>query len=72
MPRLYSSSHIVKILQSKGFFYVSQKGSHVKFRKLGKPILTVIIPANRREIPFGTFKSILRQSKLTEDDFRKK
>ena len=69
MPRLYSSSHIVKILQSKGFFYVPQKGSHVKFRKLGKPILTVIIPANRGEIPFGTFKSILRQSKLTEDDF---
>lgn len=72
MPRLYSSSYIIKVLQNKGFFYVSQRGSHVKFRKFGNPILTVIIPANKKEIPYGTFKSILRQSKLTEDDFKEK
>jgi len=72
MPKLYSSSHIIKVLQSKGFLYVSQKGSHVKFRKAGNPVLTVIVPANRKEIPFGTFKSILRQSNLTEKDFKKK
>lgn len=47
-------------------YYVSQKGDHVKFRKFGNPILTVIVPANKKEIPFGTFKSILRQSKLIE------
>ncbi|PIY74509.1 MAG: type II toxin-antitoxin system HicA family toxin [Candidatus Portnoybacteria bacterium CG_4_10_14_0_8_um_filter_40_50] len=72
MPKLYSSSHIIKVLQSKGFLYVSQKGSYVKFRKAGNPVLTVIVPANRKEIPFGTFKSILRQSNLTEKDFKKK
>lgn len=53
MPNLYSSKHIVKVLQDKGFFYISQKGSHVKFRKFGNPILTVIVPANKKEIPFG-------------------
>ena len=72
MPKLYSSSQIVKVLQSKGFFYVSQKGSHVKFRKFGNPMLTAIIPANKKEIPFGTFKSILRQANLIEEDFKKK
>jgi len=72
MPKLYSSSHIIKVLQNKGFVYMSQKGSHVKFRKFSKPVLTVIIPANRKEIPFGTFKSILRQANSTEDDFKKK
>ena len=72
MPKLYSSSHIIKVLQNKGFFYVSQKGSHVKFRKFGDSILTVIIPANKKEIPFGTFKSILRQANLVEEDFKKK
>lgn len=70
MPKLYSSKHIAKVLQSKGFIYISQRGSHVKFSKQGKNTkLTVIVPANKKEIPHGTFKSILRQSKLTEDDF---
>ena len=69
MPKLYSSSHIIKIIQNKGFVYISQKGSHAKFRKIGKPTFTVIVPANRKEIPFGTFRSILRQSGLTEKDF---
>ncbi len=70
MPRLYSSAHIIDVLQRHGFFYVSQKGSHVKFRKVaGKRTLTVIIPANRKEIPFGTFQSICRQSKLAREDF---
>lgn len=72
MPKLYSSNEIIKVLQKQGFVYISQKGSHVKFRKTGSPTLTVIVPAGRKEIPFGTFKSILRQAKLTEDDFRQK
>jgi len=72
MPKLYSSSEIIKVLQKKGFIYISQKGSHVKFRKTGSPTLTVIVPADKKEIPFGTFKSILRQANLTEDEFRQK
>lgn len=72
MPKLCSSNQIIKVLQSKGFIFVSQRGSHVKFRKFGKPTLTVIVPANRKEIPFGTFRSILRQSNLTENDFKRK
>jgi predicted RNA binding protein YcfA (HicA-like mRNA interferase family) len=71
MPNIYSSVHIVKVLQSKGFVYTSQKGSHAKFRKYGKEVLTVIVPANKKEIPYGTFRSILRQSNLTETDFKK-
>jgi len=72
MPKLYSSARIIKVLQKKGFIYISQRGSHVKFRKIGRPTLTVIIPANRKEIPEGTFRSILRQSCLTKDDFEVK
>ncbi|MFH1838224.1 MAG: type II toxin-antitoxin system HicA family toxin [Candidatus Kuenenbacteria bacterium] len=70
MPKLYSSQKIIKVLQMKGFIYISQKGSHIKFRKISNPTLTVIIPANRKEIPFGTFKSILRQANLTNEDFK--
>ncbi|MFA6048232.1 MAG: type II toxin-antitoxin system HicA family toxin [Parcubacteria group bacterium] len=72
MPKLYSSSEIIKVLQKRGFVYISQKGSHAKFRKTGSPTLTVIVPAGRKEIPLGTFKSILRQANLTEDEFRQK
>lgn len=72
MPKLYSSSYIIKVLMLKGFVFVSQKGSHRKYRLYTKPALTVISPANRKEIPFGTFKSILRQANLTDEDFLEK
>lgn len=70
MPKLYSSKQIIKALQYKGFIFVSQKGSHIKFRKTSQKTLVVIVPADRKEIPLGTFKSILRQSGLSEEDFQ--
>ena len=69
MPKLYSSFHVLKILTAHGFVMVSQKGSHMKLRKDGNPVLTVIVPANRKEIPQGTLRSILRQSQLNIQDF---
>jgi predicted RNA binding protein YcfA (HicA-like mRNA interferase family) len=69
MPKLYSSTDIVKILLAFGFQFVSQKGSHAKYRKEGTPTLTVIVPMGRKQIPFGTFRSILRQAKLEDTDF---
>jgi len=48
---------------------VSQKGSHAKYRKNCSPTLTVIVPMHGKEIPNGTFRSILRQSELKENDF---
>lgn len=70
MPKLYSSSAIIKVLQKQGFVNISQRGSHIKFRKSGSPTLTAIVPADKKEIPSGTFRSILRQANLTEDDFK--
>jgi predicted RNA binding protein YcfA (HicA-like mRNA interferase family) len=69
MPKLFSSKKIIKTLEKFGFVFVSQKGSHLKYRKYGMITLTVILPADKKEIPYGTFKSILRQSQLTEEDF---
>ena len=69
MPKLYSSVTIIKVLEKNGFEFVSQKGSHIKYRKPSSPILTVIIPAGRKEIPTGTFRSILKQSNLIQKDF---
>jgi predicted RNA binding protein YcfA (HicA-like mRNA interferase family) len=72
MPKLYSSKAIIKVLESKGFVFYSQKGSHAKYQKPGNPTLTVIVPTPRKEIPYGTFRSILRQANLTEESFSDK
>ena len=72
MPKLYSTKQIIKVLEEKGFIFVSQKGSHMKYRKTGSHNLNVIVPAKRKEVPMGTFRSILRQSNLNEEDFKKK
>ena len=69
MSKLHSSNHIAKTLLRNGFIFISQKGSHGKFRRTGNPTLTVIVPMARKEIPYGTFRPILRQSNLTEEDF---
>jgi predicted RNA binding protein YcfA (HicA-like mRNA interferase family) len=70
VPKLYSSQQIVKALEREGFVFVSQRGSHVKYRKAdGNIVLTVIVPAGRKQIPRGTFRSILRQSGLDESAF---
>lgn len=71
MPKLHPSREIAKTLQKHGFVFVSQKGSHAKFRKkASKETLTAIVPMGKREIPAGTFGSILRQSKLNREDFK--
>lgn len=66
MPKLYSSRHIIAVLLKHGFALVGQKGSHKKFRLDAN---TVIVPDPKKEIPLGTFFSIVRQSGLKREDF---
>lgn len=46
---------------------VSQRGSHAKFKKNQH---MVIVPLHGKEVPYGTFRSIVRQANLEEGDFR--
>jgi predicted RNA binding protein YcfA (HicA-like mRNA interferase family) len=69
VPKLYSSKEVVTGLERAGFTFVSQRGSHLKYRKIGSPTRTVIVPADRKEIPRGTFRSIVRRSGLSEAAF---
>ena len=66
MSKLLSSEQIIKILLKSGFQFVSQRGSHQKYQKVG---FTVIVPSPRKEIPIGTFRSIVRQAGLSINDF---
>lgn len=71
MPKLHSSRHIVSVLEKFGFVFVSQKGSHGKYKiGDGRAKRIVIVPLAKREIPHGTFRSIVRQSGLSEDEFK--
>ncbi|MGB1799621.1 MAG: type II toxin-antitoxin system HicA family toxin [Gammaproteobacteria bacterium] len=67
MPKRPSSAKIISVLKQHGFSEISQKGSHVKFRSAeGR---TAIVPHPKKEIPIGTFHSIVRQSGLNRSDF---
>ncbi len=68
MPKLHSSRHIIAVLMKKGFIEIDQTRSHKKLRKDDR---TVIVPSPRKELPHGTFASILRQSGLNKSDFEK-
>lgn len=72
MPKPILLKTIIRVLKDKGFFFISQKGSHAKFRKIGNPNRTVIVKMSKKEIPYGTFQAILLQSELEESDFRDK
>ncbi|GAC1503022.1 MAG: type II toxin-antitoxin system HicA family toxin [Candidatus Saccharimonadales bacterium] len=69
MPKLLPSKEIVKVLERNGFVFVSQNGSPAKYRK---DVHTTIVPAGKKAIPLGTFKSIVRQSGLDPSVFTKR
>ena len=66
MTKLPSSEKVLKILLAYGFLLKSQKGSHQKFSNGQR---AVIVPADRKEIPIGTLKSISRQSDIEYERF---
>ena len=70
MPKPISLRKVLRVLNDKGFIFISQKGSHAKYRKIGNSSKSAIIKMGRKEIPYGTFKSILRQANLAGDDFK--
>ena len=73
MYKPISGKEVVKILcREFGFYFISQKGSHVKLRKKikGKEI-TTIIPFHKELAP-GTLKGVLELAKVDEEDFWKK
>ena len=68
MPSKYpvlTSEEVVCRLANHGFVFVSQKGSHRKYRKEDR---VVIVPMHT-EIARGTLRSILLQANMAIEDF---
>jgi predicted RNA binding protein YcfA (HicA-like mRNA interferase family) len=67
MPRRLSSIDVIRVLQEHGFAFITQRGSHAKYKNPAGRI--TIVPHPRKELPIGTTRSIIRQSGLTPADF---
>jgi predicted RNA binding protein YcfA (HicA-like mRNA interferase family) len=69
MPPRLTASEAEAILRKNGFIFISQKGSHRKWRNpdSGKQ---VIVPAHQgRQLPIGTLLSIVKGSGLGRSVF---
>lgn len=68
----YSGKELIKLLESYGFVFVRQKGSHVILQRIVDTSKTTIVVPDHKEIRTGTLNSIIRKSKLDKDIFTKR
>lgn len=63
---------IIKALQREGWVIVRQKGFHIRLQKhVGNEILKIIAPAHK-PIKRSTLSHILKQTRISVDDFLEK
>lgn len=64
-----SGRDVVKALARAGFVVVGRKGSHVRMRGFRLGAVRVVVVPDHAELAPGTLASILRQARLTRDEF---
>ncbi len=70
LPRL-SGKEVIKALTKAGFVSIRQRGSHVFMSKQTQESKIPLVVPMHSEIDTGTLLEIIRQSKLTRDEFLK-
>lgn len=73
MPNLpsFKPREIEKILLANKFYIKRQSGSHRVYHHV-KTNAIVIVPFHSRDIPTGTLRSVIKQSKLPLEKFLRK
>lgn len=66
LPRI-SSRECIRALAKVGFYIDRQRGSHIILLR-DSPYAMTVVP-ERRELPAGTLRSIIRDAGMTVDDF---
>lgn len=62
---------VIRALQRAGWIVVRQKGSHIRLQKhFGNEILKITIPAHN-PIKRSTLAHILKQARISVEDFKK-
>jgi len=72
-PRRLSGRELIRILGQFGFVAISQRGSHVKVRRVsGSANQTLTVPAHD-ELDIGTLRAVLRQASrfVPEEELRR-
>jgi predicted RNA binding protein YcfA (HicA-like mRNA interferase family) len=64
----YTPREVLAKLKRAGFVEVRQTGSHLFLRHPDGRLTFVAM--HRGDIPIGTFRKILKQARLTEEEFR--
>ena len=64
-----SGREVVKALESIGYDFDHQRGSHIILRHSQPPHRRITVP-DHREVAKGTLRSIIRQAGLSVDEFR--
>ena len=63
---------VIKALQRDGWVVVRQRGSHIRLQKhVGNETLKIIVPAHK-PIKRSTLSHILKQARISLDDFLNK
>jgi len=70
LPRL-SGKEVIKALSKVGFVQTRQKGSHVFMKKITPEGHVALVVPNHVEIDKGTLIEIIRQARLTREEFFK-
>jgi predicted RNA binding protein YcfA (HicA-like mRNA interferase family) len=71
MPKLYrvSGQDTVRVLEKLGFVQIRQKGSHVILKKqTTQGDIGCVVPLHK-ELAIGTLRGILRQAKISVEEF---
>ena len=68
MPKTYTPKQVLSRFKKLGFIEDRQRGSH-KILFNPKTKTRAVIPFHIRELPKGTFSAILRESRITKEEF---
>jgi predicted RNA binding protein YcfA (HicA-like mRNA interferase family) len=64
-----SGEKVIRVLEHLGFLRVRQRGSHVVLRKQTSDGELICVVPLHKELAVGTLRSVLRQAKVTSEDF---
>lgn len=70
MPKTYTPREVIRKYKQLGFVEDRQSGSH-KILYHQKTKQRAVIPHHLKEIPKGTLAAILRESRVSKEEFKK-
>lgn len=70
LPQI-SGKELIKILSKLGFQVIRQRGSHVRLERKSKDKTIKLIIPMHSQLKKGTLSRIIKDSKISEEDFSK-